>query len=232
MQAVLKRVRTLALSTEKGWTVRHSSIGSHSRTIQPVKPGIDCKEPEYESVPVYTMYSNKRRFQSFGLTAVALGQAAFWGSASNMSSQMADPVLGPTWTIFGFGLSGAFGMMVTAYLRRMVYEVQLLNGPVVRVTPHTIAGMLGYPVDIAAEDIIPGPQGADPKQRHWTFGVKSSTGRTFYYILDMKVGVVDRDGLAAVVKGGDHFMAWSLKRDAEIMKRRWQQWRNNQQAKK
>lgn len=228
---MLKRARTLALPTCEGWTVRHSSVGSQFRTIQAAKPGLNFKGPEYESVPVYTMYSNKRRFQSFGLTAIAVGQAGFWGSASNISSQLADPLLGSTWTLFGFCLSGIFGVMVTAYLRRMVCEVQLLNGPVLRVTPHSIAGMLGYPVDIPAAEIVPSPRGADPKQRHWTFGVKSATGRTFYYILDTKVGVADRDGLAAVVKGGEHFMAWSHKRDAEIMKRRWQEWRRSQQAK-
>lgn len=182
--------------------------------------GAECLAP-------YMMYSNRRRCQSAGLTTVAAGQAMFWASTSSLSMQTADPLLGPGWTLFGFGLSAAFGVMVSSYLRRMVAHVELLNGPVVRVTPHTLAGLLGFPVDIPAADIVPGPHGDDEKSRHWTFGVRMPSGRTFYYILDMKAGVVDREGLSAVVRGGEHFMAWSLKRDAVQMKGRWQKWRND-----
>lgn len=230
MQMGLRRARVV-IGTKGGTWLRHGSAGTQKRTAQSEHSTLDCGKKQCSSVPTYTMYSNRRRWQSFGLTAVAVGQAGFWASASNLSFQISDPILGTPWTLLGFTLSGVFGVMVTAYLRRMVDKVQLLNGPVVRVTPHSIAGMLGYPVDIPAAEIVPSPHRDDPKQRHWTFGVKTASGRTFYYILDMKVGVVDRDGLAAIVKGGDHFMAWSHKRDAEIMRNRWQQWRKSQQLK-
>lgn len=185
------------------------------------------------SVPPYELYKNTRRLQSVGLTTLALGQAGFWASAtnltaSNLSAQVADPLIGPTWTVIGFGLSAAFALMTSAYLRRSVAHLHVRNGPVVRVIPRNIFGMLAAPVDVNAKDLVAGRFSTSGRtERHWSFGVKLPSGRTFYYILDMNAGVVDRDAILALAKGGEHFMAWSLKRDALAMKQRWQEWRDD-----
>lgn len=179
------------------------------------------------SIPPYEIYTNARRMQSVGLTTLALGQAGFWASATNVSTQLADPLLGPTWTLFGFGLSAGFAFLITAYLRRSVSQLEVLNGPSIRIITRNLCGTETAPFEIAAKDILPGRHAEGSKERHWSFGVKLPSGRKYFYIVDMTAGVVDREGIAAIAKGGEHFMAWSLKRDALVMKERWQHWRNN-----
>lgn len=202
----------------------------------------------------YRLYANKRRWQSFGLSALAGGQVLFWGyaagqgvsatssasvaaaaaSSSTMVSGAASAgalLISPVWTVGGLGLSLLFSWMVTAYLRRMVAYVDLLNvtEPMIRVTPHSILGRLGKPVDIQARALIPGPTHADKDgNRHWTFGIRPNpkSKMVFYYIVDMRRGVVDRDALASIVDGPDNFVAWSYKRDAGNMKQRWKHWKN------
>lgn len=180
------------------------------------------------SVPPYELYTNPRRLHSLGLTSLAVGQAGFWASATNMSTQVVDPMFGAGWTVFGFSLSAVFALMMSSFLRRSVAHLHVLNGPTVRVVSRNLFGTYSAPVDIAARDLIAGRR-ADTieRERHWTFGVKLPSGRTFYYIVDMSSGVVDRDAIHAIAKGGEHFMAWSLKRDAHVMKQRWQDWRSD-----
>lgn len=161
------------------------------------------------------------------MTLLAAGQATFWASAAYLSQQAPEPLIGLQWTYAGFGLSAAFAGLIVTYLRRTVAEMALVeaSGPAVQVTPHGLAGLLGTPVVIPASDLIAGPRGDDPQQRYWTFARKGGAV-TLYYILDVRKGVADEDAVKAVVKGGEHLLVYSHKRDAGIMKRRWQEWKD------
>lgn len=98
------------------------------------------------------------------------------------------------------------------------------SGPALQVTPHGLAGLLGKPVVIPAKELIAGPAGDDPKQRYWSFARKG-TGMRLYYIVDANKGIQDEEAVRAVVRGGEHLLVYSHKRDATIMKQRWQEWK-------
>lgn len=172
----------------------------------------------------YTVYHNPRRLRSASMTALSISQASFWAGASYLSQQVAEPLISPTWTVAGFGLSAAFSAMIAAYLRRNVVNISLVNGPAVRVTAHNFAGIINQPIDIPASHIVAGPHKDSSKERFWTFGVRGASGRVFYYIVDTQRGVIDRDAIGAIARGGDHLMAYSHKRDAGLMQTRWNQW--------
>lgn len=182
--------------------------------------------PSTPSTPVHRIYSNPRRLRSAAMTVLATGQAGFWASAAFLSHQVPDPLLGPVWTYAGFGLSAAFAALIAAYLRRSVAEMALVeaSGPALRVTPHGLAGLLGNPVNIPASELVCGPGGDDPNHRYWTFA-RRGQGITLYYIVDVHRGVQDQDAVKAVVKGGEHLLAYTHRRDAAIMKERWHQWK-------
>lgn len=221
------RIISPSLSVSSLWTnqiVRRSSAQSIRDSI-PVKS--DRKYvPEAISDEPYTLYTNPRKWRSIGLTMLAGSQTVFWGCATSLSTQASEPLLGTAWTVGGLGLSALFAFMVSAYLRRLVAHIHLLNGPIIRVTPHGIAGTLGGPVDLPARYIIPGSTCNNTKASYWNFGARQDNGRTIYYVVDMREGVKDLSGLVAIVRGDKHVIAWSLKRDAELMKRRWQEWCN------
>lgn len=224
----------------------HTSSVASSTSVTTASPTTTTTSSSSDDDRRYRLYANKRRFQSFGLSALAGGQVLFWGYAagqglsatSSLSAITSDTasaagtlLISPVWTIGGLGLSLLFSWMVTAYLRRMVAYIDLLNltEPVIRVTPHSVLGRLGKAVDIHARDLIQGPMHKDKDgNRHWTFGIRKNpkSKMVFYYIVDMKRGVVDRDALASIVDGPDNFVAWSYKRDAGNMKQRWKHWKN------
>lgn len=161
------------------------------------------------------------------MTLLAAGQAGFWASAAYLSQQAPEPLIASQWTYAGFGLSAAFAALIATYLRRSVAELALIqaSGPALRVTPQGLAGLLGSTVVIPAKDLIAGPVGDDPKQRYWTFATKGP-GLRLYYIVDTRKGVHDQEAVRAVVKGGEHVLLYSHRRDATIMKQRWQHWKD------
>lgn len=167
------------------------------------------------------LYHNPRRLESVGLTMLAGGQVTFWSYATVVSTHTPDPVLGTVWSASGLGLSALFVLLITTYLRRLVAHVHLINGPVIRVTTHRLGGMLGKSFDVPALRIV---SGGKTDSRHLTFGIKTRNEKTLYYHVDMKSGIKDRVGLAAIADGGDHVVKWAQKRDAESMQRRWREW--------
>lgn len=178
--------------------------------------------------PPHEMYNNPRRGRAAGLTALAAGQATFWGITSTLTSQIAEPLFSPVYTYAGFALSAAFVALISSYLRRSVAHVALVDGPCLVVTPHAVAGLRASPVLVPAAHLVAGVRKDDAGERYWTLGVKTSEQkRPFYYIIDTNHGVVDRRALAAAVRGGHHLLAFSHKRDAEMMKQRWQIWKDN-----
>lgn len=191
-------------------------------------PAFHCRSlSTLPSTPVHCIYTNPRRMRSAAMTLLATGQAGFWASTAYLAHQIPEPLIGPVWTYAGFGLSAAFAALVATYLRRSVAEMALIeaSGPALRVTPHGIGGMLGSPVVIPATELVSGPGGDDPKQRYWTFA-RRAEGIKLYYIVDVKKGVQDEDAVKAVVKGGEHLLAFSHRRDAAVMKERWRQWKD------
>ncbi|PXF47661.1 hypothetical protein BWQ96_02523 [Gracilariopsis chorda] len=180
--------------------------------------------PSSSTRSAHIIYNNPRRLRAAGMTLLAVGQAGFWGMATALAQQAPEPLISSGWTVAGVGLSAAFAAMVNAYLRRNVAEIALLNGASIRVTAHSFGGMLSTPVVFTPHTIVRGPKRDDPSERYWTFGVKSSSPRPFYYFVDTSHGVLDRHALAALVNGGEHLMAFSHKRDAQIMTSRWHQW--------
>lgn len=50
-------------------------------------------------------------------------------------------------------------------------------------------------MDICAQKTVLGRYETDPKQRNWTFELKTASGGSFHYISAMKIGAVDREGL-------------------------------------
>lgn len=167
------------------------------------------------------LYKNSRRLESVGLTILAGGQASFWSYVTVDSTHTLEPVLGIEWSAGGLGLSALFAVLITSYLKRLVAQVHLLNGPVIRVTTHGLGGCLRKPFDVPAVRVVPGSK---TDSRHLTFGIKTGGGHIIYYHVDMKYGVKDPVGLAAIADGGDHVVKWAQKRDAESMQRRWRDW--------
>ncbi|KAI0565350.1 hypothetical protein FGB62_19g139 [Gracilaria domingensis] len=179
----------------------------------------------YADTSAHIIYRNPRRLRAAGMTVLAIGQAGFWGTATTLAQQASEPLISSGWGIAGFGLSAAFAAMVSAYLRRNVAEVALLNGACIRVTAHSFGGMLSDPVVVKPNQLIAGPHRDSVKERYWTFGVSSTKSRRpFYYFVDTKNGVLDAPAMAALVNGGEHLLAFSHKRDANIMRTRWHQW--------
>lgn len=178
------------------------------------------------------VYQSPGRVRAAAVSALAVGQAGFWGSAAAMAATAPEQLLGPAWSMAGFGLSAAFVGMVNAYLRRSVAEMTVVSGaagPHLEVTAHAFGGMLRKPKVIEAAHILPGPKGADPAERYWTFGVsEKEDGPRFYYILDTAKGVCDPEALAAVVRGGEHLMVLSHRRQAGEMRQRWLSWQREE----
>lgn len=173
----------------------------------------------------HIIYSNPRRGRAAAMSVLAIAQAGFWTSATILAQQVPEPILGPAWSVGGFGLSAAFGLLINTYLKRSVSEIALLNGPAIRVTAHAFGGVAARPVTMRAADVKAGAQKDDDNERYWTFANRSEGASTLYYVVDMNSGVVDRDAVRAIVKGGEHLMVFSHKRDAGQMRQRWEQWK-------
>ncbi|CAN8069204.1 unnamed protein product [Agarophyton chilense] len=173
----------------------------------------------------HVIYRNPRRLRAAGMTALAVGQAGFWGTAATLAHQAPEPLISTGWGFAGFGLSAAFAALVNTYLRRNVAEIALLNGASIRVTSHSFGGMLSDPLVVEPHGLIAGPHRDSQKERYWTFGVSSSKSRRpFYFFIDTKNGILDPAAMAALVNGGEHLLVFSHKRDAQIMRNRWRQW--------
>lgn len=177
------------------------------------------------SIAPSIVYKRVRRGHSFLLSALAGTQASFWGYTAFLTQQTPDPLLSSTWTIGGLGLSVAFGAMVNAYLKRNVAEVSIVHGSTerVRVATHAFGGRISKAVLIEPSAIIGGPKKDDPQERYWTFA-HDRPGLKLYYIVDTAKGVQDRAALAAIVRGGEHFLALAHKRRAAEMRDRWRAW--------
>lgn len=192
------------------------------RTLYHLRPTIQTRLSHTQP---HKIYSNPRRLRSVGITSLAIAQASFWATATSLSHQSTIP-LPPASTLLGFGLSAGFGALIAAYLKRTVAHIELLDGARVKVVAHSVAGLFSAPVIIDANELVPGPKADDPAERYWTFGLRGA-GRTYFYIVDMKQGVLDRQALAAVAKGGEHLLVFSHKRDAMFMQGRWEQWQKS-----
>ncbi len=161
------------------------------------------------------------------MSGLAGAQASFWAYTAYLTSQAPEPLLTPIWTVGGLGLSVAFAAMVKAYLKRSVAEISIVHGASerVRVITSAVGGRLSDPVLLDPAKITGGPHKDSAKERYWTFAiVPEGKHSKFHYIVDTYRGVEDKAALAALARGGEHFLALAHKRRAAEMKKRWSTW--------
>lgn len=227
--ASLTELHSLSLTTlllPHHLSSRHISIEASNRIATPQSSGAE---------PIY-VYKNVRQLQAAAISGIAVLQGGFWvSSAIWTAAYVADPVVSQAWMVGGAGLSGMFAMMVNAYLSRSVAALSIHGSEsLLMVETYRFGGMVRKAVEVPTKMIEGGPKGADEDERHWTFGVKASKdGGAFYYIVDRKKGVLDRQVLEAVCGskfGGEKVMVLLHKRRALQMKERWKDWEETQGA--
>lgn len=75
---------------------------------------------------------------------------------------------------------------------------------------------------ILARELVGGVAKRD--DRYWTFARIGERVR-LYYIVDRERGVMDSEGVEAVVGGGEMLMVLMHKRNAGRMRKRWNEWK-------
>lgn len=161
------------------------------------------------------------------MSALAGTQASFWAYTAYLTHHAPDPLLSQGWTVAGLGLSAAFAGMVHVYLKRNVAEISIVHGSTerIRVITHGLGGITSAPVLLDPAEIVGGPNKDKSTERYWTFAHDSKGVRTkLFYIVDTSKGVIDRTALAAIARGGEHFLALAHKRRAAEMRNRWRAW--------
>lgn len=108
-------------------------------------------------------------------------------------------------------------------------KLELLDaqgGVGVRVQTHGLlgGGGKGGGLLIPARELVGGVAKTD--DRYWTFA-RRGEGVRLYYIVDMERGVVDSEGVEAVVGGGEMLMVLVHKRNAGRMRKRWKEWKED-----
>lgn len=155
-----------------------------------------------------------------------------------MSMTSVEPLILPIWTVGGAGLSVLFVGMVNMYLKRLVasLSVEQGDGSLLRVVTHSFWGALRAPVEIETRYIVGGPKKDAKEERYWTFGVQPESASTvFYYIVDMKYGVLDQEAVSAICsspRGGSLLLILAHRRQAEEMRARWQEWQRSKDSAK
>ena len=194
--------------------------------------GLATYRSKDESLAPTLVYRRIRRGHSLMMSGLAGAQASFWAYTAYLTSQAPEPLLSPAWTVGGLGLSVAFAAMVNAYLTRSVAEISIIHGAneQIRVITSAIGGRLSDPVLIDPSKITGGPHKDSAKERYWTFAIKPEGKHSkFHFIVDTSRGVQDKVALAALARGGEHFLALSHKRRAAEMKERWSTWQRAKQ---